>query len=233
MRWTLLMLLVVVNCWSAGRLLCIDCLCTYVNKGGFLITVDSDYAEVVNSVLLDSGIVTGPASTIQPMSFRANSSMSAECSTESCGCPTGPGSHSSSRRSHVPFGRLPGQAPIVTIRLPWPTIDWFAYLALRGYARRRRWAFVRARVCLMTSTFEQKNNQNSTVDQQRTATNNINSVQRIPPDRCECRHRIVAQNRLSSCTDCATSQGKLCYQHDATRATKSDVDSEVTVALKD
>ncbi|KRY86271.1 hypothetical protein T4D_11000 [Trichinella pseudospiralis] len=208
MRWTLLMLLVVVNCWSAGRLLCIDCLCTNVNKGGFLITVDSDYAEVVNSVLLDSGIVTGPASTIQPMSFRANSSMSAECSTESCGCPTGPGSHSSSRRSHVPFGRLPGQAPIVTIRLPWPT-DRFAYLALRGYARRRRWAFVRARVCLMTSTFEQKNNQDSTVDQQRTATNNINNVQRIPPDR------------------------KLCYQHDATRATKSDVDSEVTVALKD
>ncbi|KRY75491.1 hypothetical protein T4A_9156 [Trichinella pseudospiralis] len=232
MRWTLLMLLVV-------RLLCIDCLCTYVNKGGFLITVDSDYAEVVNSVLLDSGIVTGPASTIQPMSFRANSSMSAECSTESCGCPTGPGSHSSSRRSHVPFGRLPGQAPIVTIRLPWPTIDWFAYLALRGYARRWRWAFVRARVCLMTSTFEQKNNQNSTVDQQRTATNNINNVQRIPPDH-RCNGGAVKKEITSAASSSATSsaesemmQGKLCYQHDATRATKSDVDSEVTVALKD
>ncbi|KRX81185.1 DNA-directed RNA polymerase II subunit RPB3 [Trichinella sp. T6] len=35
-------------------------LCSYVNKGGFLITVDTEYSEVMHSFLLGSGIVTGP-----------------------------------------------------------------------------------------------------------------------------------------------------------------------------
>ncbi|KRY72509.1 DNA-directed RNA polymerase II subunit RPB3, partial [Trichinella pseudospiralis] len=35
-------------------------LCAYVNKGGFLITVDRNHAESMNSFMLGSGIVTGP-----------------------------------------------------------------------------------------------------------------------------------------------------------------------------
>ncbi|KRZ04182.1 DNA-directed RNA polymerase II subunit RPB3 [Trichinella zimbabwensis] len=47
---------------NSGLLIASDwrLLCAYVNKGGLLITVDSDYAEVMNSFLLGSGIVTGP-----------------------------------------------------------------------------------------------------------------------------------------------------------------------------
>ncbi|KAL1229645.1 DNA-directed RNA polymerase II subunit [Trichinella spiralis] len=47
---------------NSGLLIASDwrLLCSYVNKGGFLITVDTEYSEVMHSFLLGSGIVTGP-----------------------------------------------------------------------------------------------------------------------------------------------------------------------------
>ncbi|KRZ84175.1 hypothetical protein T08_262 [Trichinella sp. T8] len=48
-------------------------LCAYVNRGSLLISVDSDYSEVMQSFLFGSGIVNEPASTTQPVSLRAES----------------------------------------------------------------------------------------------------------------------------------------------------------------
>ncbi|KRZ51558.1 hypothetical protein T02_4947 [Trichinella nativa] len=48
-------------------------LCAYVNRGSLLISVDSDYSEVMQSFLFGSGIANEPASTTQPVSLRAES----------------------------------------------------------------------------------------------------------------------------------------------------------------
>ncbi|KRX36184.1 hypothetical protein T05_6857 [Trichinella murrelli] len=48
-------------------------LCAYVNRGSLLISVDSDYSELMQSFLFGSGIANEPASTTQPVSLRAES----------------------------------------------------------------------------------------------------------------------------------------------------------------
>ncbi|KRX94557.1 hypothetical protein T4E_8199 [Trichinella pseudospiralis] len=114
------------------RLLCIDCLCTYVNKGGFLITVDSDYAEVF--------YLTVELLLVQHRPYnRCHSELIARCQQNV--------------QQKVAAALL---GPHCNDSLALAN-DWFAYLALGGYARRRRWAFVRARVCLMTSSKERAN----------------------------------------------------------------------------